>query len=202
MYGIQDIEMDKLIDSIMEKLLSDGYVREDEAEIVRFGLELNIMKVLISSTMLIAAVIFGSTPAALVFMAVYPPLRSCCGGYHAKTRTACFILSMAAMSSVIAASRLMPARASLYAAAAMYAAGLLCIILLAPVESRNKPFDDKERRVFRRRSLIAAAISAAVIAVLFLFKAHRLMTAAAMAVFFTGIMLPAGIFSNRKGALK
>ena len=46
MYGIQDIEMDKLIDSIMEKLLSDGYVREDEAEIVRFGLELNIMKVL------------------------------------------------------------------------------------------------------------------------------------------------------------
>ena len=192
--------MDKLIDSIMEKLLSDGYVREDEAEIVRFGLELNIMKVLISSAMLIAAVIFGSTPAALVFMAVYPPLRSCCGGYHAKTRTACFILSMAAMSSVIAASRLMPARASLYAA--MYAAGLLCIILLAPVESRNKPFDDKERRVFRRRSLIAAAISAAVIAVLFLFKAHRLMTAAAMAVFFTGIMLPAGIFSNRKGALK
>ena len=194
--------MDKLIDLIMEKLLSGGHVREDEAEIVRFGLELNIMKVLISAAMLVAAVIFGCIPAALVFMVIYPPLRSCCGGYHAQTRTACFILSMAVMSSVIAAYRLMPARASLYAAAVMYLAGLLLIILLAPVESRNKPFDDIERRVFRRRSLIAAAISAAVIAVFVLFKAYRLMTAASMAVFFTGIMLPAGIFSNRKGALK
>ena len=45
--------MDKLIDSIMEKLLSGGYVREDEADIVRFGLELNIMKVLISAAMLV-----------------------------------------------------------------------------------------------------------------------------------------------------
>jgi accessory gene regulator B len=201
-YGIQDIEMDKLIDSIMEKLLSGGYVREDEADIVRFGLELNIMKVLISAAMLVTAIIFGSAPSALVFMAVYPPLRSCCGGYHAKTRTACFILSMAVMSSVIAASRLMPSRALLPVGAAMGLTGLLLIILLAPVESRNKPFDDKERRVFRRRSLIAAAISAAVIALLAVLQAHRLMTASAMAVLFTGIMLAAGLFSNRKGALK
>lgn len=202
MYGIQDIEMDKLINSIMEKLLSGGYVREDEADIVRFGLELNIMKMVISAAMFVAAVLFGSAPEALVFMAVYPPLRSCCGGYHAKTRIACFILSMAVMSSVIAASRLMPARASLPAALAMSFSGLLLIILLAPVESRNKPFDSVERRVFRRRSLIAAAISAAIIAVFAVLQARRLMTGAAIAIFFTGIMLAAGIFSNRKGALK
>lgn len=202
MYGIQDIEMDKLIDTIMEKLLSGGYVREDEADIVRFGLELNIMKAIISAAMLVAAVIFGGAASALVFMAVYPPLRSCCGGYHAKTRIACFILSMAVMSLVIAASRFMPARASLPAALAMSLTGLLLIILLAPVESKNKPFDSVERRVFRRRSLIAAALSAALIAVLVILQARQLMTGAAMAVFFTGIMLAAGIFSNRKGALK
>lgn len=194
--------MDKLIDVIMEKLLSGGFVKEDEADIVRFGLELNIMKLIISAAMLAAAVVFRSAPAALVFMAVYPPLRSCCGGYHARTRIVCFILSMAVMSLVIAASRLMHGKASLIAGTAFAAAGVLLIILFAPVDTPNKPFDDIERKVFRRRSLIAAAAAVLFLAVLAFFRAYRLMTAAAMAVFFTGIMLVAGMISNRKGALK
>lgn len=194
--------MDKLIDAIMRKLLSGGYVKEGDADIVRFGLELNIMKMLISAAMLIAAVIFRSAPAVLIFMAVYPPLRSCCGGYHAKTRIACFILSMAVMTPVIAASRFMPSGLSLIVGTTLTAAGILLIILLAPVDTPNKPFDDKERRVFRRRSLIAAALSAVLAAGLAFLRAYRLMTAASMAVFFTGIMLGAGRISNRKGAMK
>ena len=41
-FRIQDLGMDKLIDMIMGKLLSGGFVKDDEADIVRFGLELNI----------------------------------------------------------------------------------------------------------------------------------------------------------------
>ena len=194
--------MDKLIDAIMEKLLSGGFVNDDEADIVRFGLELNIMKIFISTAMLFAAVLFGCAPEALVFIAAYPPLRSCCGGYHAKTRTACFIMSMAVMSLVIAAFYFIPYRALPVTAAALTGAGVLCIILFAPVDTPTKPFDDTERRVFRRRSLIAALCAVLLSAALAFFKAYRLMTAASLAVFFTGIMLAAGIISNRKGALK
>ena len=106
------------------------------------------------------------------------------------------------MSLVIAASQVMPCRILLPFGAALTAAGILLIIIFAPVDSPNKPFDDKERRVFRRRSLIAAAAAALLSAVLILFRAYRLMTAASLAVFFTGIMLVAGIVSNRKGVLK
>ena len=194
--------MNKILDAIMEKLLSGGYVREDETEIVRFGLELNIMKLFISAGMLIAAMIFGCIPSALVFMAVYPPLRSCCGGYHATTRTVCFVLSMAVMSIVNAAVRLLPEKVLFVSAAAASIAGIILIILFAPVDTVSKPFDDTERRVFRRRSLAAAAISALLLAILAFSGSYRLMSAASMAVFFTGIMLIAGIFSNRKGAAK
>lgn len=195
--------MDKLLDTIMEKLLRDGFVSEDEAELVRFGLELNIMKLLISAAMLAAAVVFKSAPAALIFMAAYPPLRSCCGGYHAGTRTGCFILSMAVLSTVIAASRFMVnVRVSLITASALTLAGVLFIVLFAPVDTPSKPFDETERRVFRRRSLIAAALSVLLSAVLAFFRLYKLMAAASIAVFFTGIMLVAGVVSNRKGTLK
>lgn len=193
--------MNRIIDKIMEKLLSGGWVGEENAEIVRYGLELNIMKGLISAAMLAAAFLFGSVPAVIVFMLVYPPMRSCCGGYHARTRTACFISSMLILAAVIAASKLIKYTAALFASIGLYAAGALLVLLLAPVAAVNKPFDDVERRVFRRRSLIVTAVAAAVTAALAFAGEYGIMLSVSLAVFFTGAFLAVGRLTNRKGAV-
>ncbi len=197
----RDIEMDRLIDKIMEKLLGGGWVGEENAEIVRYGLELNVMKALISAAMLAAAFIMRSAPAVIAFMLAYPPMRSCCGGFHARTRTACFISSMLILAAVIAASKLIKGDAALFPAIALCAAGAVLVLLLAPVAAANKPFDDVERRVFRRRSLIVTAIAAAVTAALALAGAYGLMLSVSLAVFFTGAFLAVGRLSGRKGAV-
>ncbi|MBR3666456.1 MAG: accessory gene regulator B family protein [Ruminococcus sp.] len=193
--------MNRLLDLIMEKLLGGGWADEEDAEIVRYGLELNIMKTLISAVMLLAAFLLRSAPAVIVFMLAYPPLRSCCGGFHARTRTACFIYSMLILAAVIAATKLITGRSALYTAIASAAAGAVLVCLLAPVEAPNKPFDDIEKRVFRRRSLIAAAAVIAAGAVMWAFSVYGLMLPAAMALLFTGIFLAVGRLSNRKGAI-
>ena len=41
--------MDKILDAIMKKLINSGYVKEDDTETVRFGLELTIMKTITTS---------------------------------------------------------------------------------------------------------------------------------------------------------
>ena len=197
----RDIEMNRLLDLIMEKLLGGGWADEENAEIVRYGLELNIMKTLISAAMLIAAFLLKSAPAVIVFMLAYPPLRSCCGGFHARTRTACFLYSMLILAAVIAASKLINGRPALYAAIVSASAGDVLVCFLAPVAAPNKPFDDIEKRVFRRRSLIAAAAVTAVSAVMWIFGAYKLMLPAAMALLFTGVFLAVGRLSYRKGAI-
>ena len=179
--------MNRFLDMIMEKILSGGWAEEKDAEIIRYGLELNIMKTLISAAMLIAAFALKSAPAVIVFMLIYPPMRSCCGGYHARTRTACFISSMGILAAVIAASKFITGKAAFYASAAMLIA---------------KPFDDVERRVFRRRSLLVTAVSSAVCMLLAPLKLYSFMLPAATAVFFTGIFLVVGKLSLRKGAVK
>ena len=198
----RDIKMNRFLDMIMEKILSGGWAEEKDAEIIRYGLELNIMKTLISAAMLIAAFALKSAPAVIVFMLIYPPMRSCCGGYHARTRTACFISSMGILAAVIAASKFITGKAAFYASAAMLIAGAAFVAVLAPVEALKKPFDDVERRVFRRRSLLVTAVSSAVCMLLALLKLYSFMLPAATAVFFTGIFLVVGKLSLRKGAVK
>ena len=74
--------MDKILDPIMNKLLDRGFVEDGNAEIVRYGLELIIMKAIISAAMITAAVFTESIPEVLVFILIYAVLRGCCGGVH------------------------------------------------------------------------------------------------------------------------
>ena len=186
----------------MQKLISGGYVSDDDAAIVRYGLELNIMKAAAFSAMFIVAAVLKSAVTALVFIAFFSVLRSCCGGYHAKTRIFCLISSTLIMAAVIAAVRLTPEGAVLPAAMVILSVGVLLIAVFAPVDTPAKPFDDIERRVFRRRSLTAAAGAAAITAVSAFFGLYMLTFSAAMAVFSTGLLLVIGRLSNRKGATK
>ena len=193
--------MERFVDRIMEKLLSGGWTSEEDKEIVRYGLELNIMRAVISAAMLITALAFGRALEVIVFMLAYPQLRRYCGGFHANTKAACFVLSMVILASVIAASRLLTGRASLYASASMLAAGTALIALLAPVDSEKKPFDDTEKTVFRRRSLLMTAAEAAAAGVLFLLKLYGFVLPVTMAVFITGLLLAVGRLTKRKGAI-
>lgn len=197
-YG--DICMEKILDKIMAKLVNEGYVKEDDTEIVRYGLELTIMKTLVSAIMLIAAILLKCFIAVLIFMAAYQPMRSCCGGYHAKTRITCLIISMFILAAVIAAVKFIIDPARLYVSLALLFAGATVILLIAPVDTPTKPFDDVERIVFRRRSILITAAAAAADIILAIFRLYTPMLSISIAVFITALLLLTGRASNRKGA--
>ena len=193
--------MNKMLDAIMNKLLQRGFVNDENAEIVRFGLELIIMKAIISTAMIVVAVALKSVPEVLVFMAVYAPLRNNCGGYHSRSRIACFFSSIIILTAVITAIKLIQGRGSVFFAIAFLCTGTVLILTLAPVDTWTKPFDSVERVVFRRRSLIAAAAAFLISVALTLFGLQNLALSASCAVLMTGAMLAAGRLANKKGAV-
>lgn len=192
--------MDKILDAIMKKLINSGYVKEDDTETVRFGLELTIMKTITTMFMLITAAILKSLIAVIVFLAFYMLLRNCCGGYHSSSRIGCFIISVIMLATVIAVSKLLHDPARLYVSALFSSTGAIIITIFAPTETPTKPFDDIERKVFRRRSLIATAIAIAIAAVTAVFRLYMPLLSVSSAIFVTAVLLIAGRISNRKGA--
>lgn len=192
--------MDKLLDPIMKKLLDRGFVEDENAEIVRYGLELILMKTIISTVMIAVAIFTESVPEVVVFILAYALLRGCCGGYHAGSRIVCFILSMFLLSAVISAVKLIEGRAAFFTSIGFLCMGVVLILSLAPVDTPNKPFDITERQVFRKRSIIISIAALMIWTVLSLFRLYNLTLIVSAAVFITGLLLAAGRLTNRKGA--
>lgn len=190
--------MSRLLKWIMAILEKNGYVNHENYEIVCYGLELKLMKTIISAGMLLLAVITGSLLEVIVFMAVYQPLRGSCGGYHAKTRLSCVLLSLGMLSLIICLDKILPDSLLMIVSYIFLFIGSGSIIFLAPVDTASKPFDEKERMVFRKRSLITLAIICCVYMVCYLGDYKKIYFSASYGIFMTGILLMAGILVNRK----
>ena len=106
-----------------------------------------------------------------------------------------YFLSLAMIAAVLAALKLLPFGAAGYAV--IMAAGAALCALLSPVEDHNKPLDEAEVRVYRRRALTILAAEVCIWAVtglLLRFKCGLI----PMSVFTEGLMLAAGRIKNAR----
>ena len=94
-------------------------------------------------------------------------LRIYTGGYHSSTHSGCYILSVVLTVSVLTAGKYIIAVGLNYLCVALGIIGIILIIWLAPVEDCNKPLDQIEKKVFRKRSMISLVIWFVVMIVLF-----------------------------------
>ncbi len=130
-------------------LMNEAFPREDK-EIYRYGIQQGMIALLNLGTTMIIGMVFGKLLESILFMVAYIPLRSYAGGYHAKTAVRCYFFSIVMMSAV------------LWVMSYVTYSGLICgcltaisgsvIWILVPVEDRNKPLDDLEKEVYRKRA--------------------------------------------------
>jgi len=85
-------------------------------------------------------------------MVTFIPLRSYAEGFHASSHAKCFWLSTLAVTAILIVARL---ALNIYSAGLVMLSGIICatiIAILAPVQDANKPLDDAENRIFKRRT--------------------------------------------------
>lgn len=131
-------------------LASHGVIPEEDLEIYEFGVGQFLFQAINVITTIGIALLCGMLPQCLLFLVSYIPLRSFAGGFHAKTRTRCYILSNAMIAAALRAIRVAPATA--WMCLLLTLPGASVIFFLAPVQDRNKPLSEIERLVYRRRS--------------------------------------------------
>ena len=184
--------MKKLLDAIMFKLLNSGCVNALNYDIVRYGLELNIMKTIINIIILIVAFVTDSLIEIFSFMCAYQPLRSYSGGYHAKTRTSCLISSLVMLGTVIVLCKLIPYSATMPISLGLMIIGVIIIVKLAPIDTSTKPFDDIEQIVFRKRTLILTAVLVLVYIILLIINLRNILLSISLATLSVAFLLILG----------
>ena len=139
-----------LSERVTDWLLTNEAIAREDKEVYRYGIQQGMIALLNLGTTIVVGMVFGKLLESILFMAAYIPLRSYAGGYHAKTAVRCYFFSIVMMSAVLWVMRYV-----------MYY-GLICgcltaisgsvIWFLVPVEDRNKPLDDVEKSVYRKRA--------------------------------------------------
>lgn len=185
----------RLAGKIGNDLVHSSVIKEEDAEIYIYGINQILVSVLNVSSALIIGLIFGVFFEIAVFMAAYIPLRSFAGGYHAKTPLRCYIFSVIMLIVVSIGMKY------LYMAEWVYyvvlAAAASVVLILSPVEDRNKPLDETEHKVYKRRTILIMTAELVIALLLKLAILDALFVAIAYSFIALGLMLITGKIKNR-----
>lgn len=147
--------MDKLLSGIMIFIDSDNNMEQEKVEIIRYGLELLLLKVMFFLAAVIAGIMMGSVVECMYFLLLFIPLRSMGGGYHAKTRLRCFLLSMCMIIVVLQILRIISVFKFAIAVLGIFTVLFAAIVWnLSPVDTKNKRLGNQQRLLIKRKGRV------------------------------------------------
>jgi len=127
-------------------------------------------------------------------MFAYNPIRSYAGGYHAGTPLTCYLLSIPTIVAVLTGIKFAPWDGLLLLSVIAFSG--IVIMLFAPVEDANKPLDQLERKVYKKRSRIILLVLSVLIVLLWHSGFEQSALSIVMALGVAAVMLILGAIKN------
>lgn len=138
-------------EKITNRLLRKNVIEYDDFEIYQFGLEQLFSTILNMLTTIIIGIILGELWNAVLFVLAFMMLRTYAGGYHSSTPLGCYLLTVSIIIAVLSVIKYV--EISCFVCTGLLFVSSVIILLLAPVESKNKPLDNIECVVYRKKAV-------------------------------------------------
>ena len=142
----------KISSSIAETLSANNMISEQEIPIYSYCLDYIIELFFLFIFAVLYGVFSHKLPETLIFLAVFTPLRSFGGGFHASTPKRCAILSLITFVFVLYSGAISSALTWQWTAA--FAISLSVIAVLSPVGTKNRPMTPERKISLKKRCLL------------------------------------------------
>lgn len=179
---------------ITESLIKAGAVPPEDSALYEFGIRQGIFLVINIATAVLIGLFLGMVWQCIIFLVAYNPVRTYGGGYHAGTPLVCYLLSIPIITAVLLGIKFIPWNG--YVCAIALFITLMIIVLLAPVEDRNKPLSEKEVKVYGRRAGIYSAALSGLAITLWFTGLKQISLSIVMALGVAAVMLILGAIKN------
>lgn len=180
----------KLSGKITEQLIENGTIDSENKEIYSYGVEQTFVILMNIVTTLFIGICFGMLWQSIIFMIIYLPLRSFAGGYHASTVFRCYIFGMVLTITYLFINKYV-SETNLIIITLIVIASLM-ILILAPVETSNKPLDHTELSVYKKRTRILLLSDICIITILLAFDLNSIALCVAVALMELSFMVILG----------
>ena len=190
-----------LFDKIAGKLVEIETISIEDKKLYEYGLKQIASTLANVATTLIIGFIFGMVWESILFMVSYIPLRSYAGGYHARTPLRCYIFSVILTVGVLLTVRYMP-HDMILVGALILISGIL-LFVFAPIGDENKPLDEVEIKVFKRRARLVLIIQFILIGVIWVSGLIWIAVCVAVSITVASLMvmisvITKALFKNKK----
>lgn len=143
--------MSNIAERLSRHLVLLGVIPETRKAIVRYGFEIIGITVTGILFFVLVSICLGKPLAWVPFIIGFAPLRETAGGYHASKKQYCYIISTLMFAGSLLSAVYLPISAAFSFFCTL--ASSFVIWLLSPVESANKPLEERVRRKNRSISL-------------------------------------------------
>lgn len=179
---------DLLSKKLTQELQKQKLLGEADRELYEYGFRQGFMVILNVATTVMIGILFQMVWESLLFLLAYIPLRSFAGGYHAKTPSRCYVLSVCMIVVVFAIIRfLITDNLLVYIGCSL--AGAAAIYILSPVETSTKPLDKIEKEMYQYKARIILLIEMILIVLSACLSFVCIVKVLAMVVSMAGIMV-------------
>ena len=146
--------------NITNYLICKKVIKDDDREIYQYGFEQVFSSLLNIATMLLLGIILGKIYQSLVLILSFMALRSYSGGYHANTPLHCYLLTVMSISAALSIMKFITI--DRFICWGLLVLSSVVILLLSPIGSKNKPLDEIEKIIYRKKTIIVWSVETCV----------------------------------------
>ncbi|MCH5297912.1 MAG: accessory gene regulator B family protein [Ruminococcus sp.] len=170
-------------------------IEDDSREIYQYGFEQFFTTLLNIATILLLGVIFGKIYQILVFAAAFMAIRTYSGGYHAKAPIRCYIFTTISIAATLSVMKFVVINR--FICLGLLILSSLVIILFSPIGTENKPLDEIEKIIYRKKTVIVWCIEVCAALVFIVLNITEIHTAIVLAQILISIALIFGKVQNK-----
>lgn len=145
----------RIADSIAVLFLKKNIINEDELPVYQYGMQVLIGNIAGMLTVLIVGILISRLVESIIFITIYATLRIYTGGYYARTPLVCNIVFLGTYLVTVMLEALKVNNSVVWI---MYLLSCLIILRFSPIENVNKELDDKDKEIYRNKSLIISTL--------------------------------------------
>ena len=184
--------MSWLAEQLTQQLIRSSVVEEGDAELYSYGLFL-VISWLYSFLITVSTGLFtGIVWESILFYFVFILLRTYAGGIHAKTELSCTTLTTVVLIASVIGIRYISSLESYTYSFLLLAVGSFCIVILCPVDSKEKPLDAREKKRYRAICIIMVFLCVLIALLAKHFCLQRVFCAIVCGIFLEALLLFSG----------
>jgi accessory gene regulator B len=190
------IMFDKLSLRVTDMLIENGTVTEAQRNLYSYSIGGAIQMALNVLLTMLMGLALSSFAESIIFMAVFLPLRTLCGGYHSESNVKCFFLSLLIVFLVLESGVLVNFLTPL-TVHCVFAVSVIVICVLSPVDSKNKRLDRQKKDRMKRLSAGYILTVTAAYCILYVLGVKAPCVTITATLLLISILLVLGILSDR-----